>query len=147
MPFDGSEFSRSVALKLPAPAAPPSRLQRGLAWLRVAFLPGPAPESPDFSAGQLLRMARAMIEPEGKWIRGRYRMSGGRHCAVGALRAAGRRAGHGTVRKAHGLLRDVARGRGFESVEKMNDCSTHEQVLAAFDSAIAVAEGFTVAER
>ena len=35
----------------------------------------------------------------------------------------------------------VARGRGFDSVERMNDKSTHTEVLAAFDAAIATAAG------
>ena len=41
---------------------------------------------------------------------------------------------------AHALLMAVALRRGFSDIESMNDNSTHRQVLAAFDEAIASAE-------
>ncbi len=41
--------------------------------------------------------------------------------------------------EAHSLLHAVASERGFDRVETMNDDSSHAQVLAAFDAAIAAA--------
>ena len=113
-----------------------------MSW-RVLF-PGGAGERlrppPDAAVG-LLREARALIEDERDWVSGAYRTPDGRHCAVGALRAAARgpwsQYERETRRNAHGLLLAVARGRGFDRVERMNDKSTHAQVLAAFDAAIA----------
>jgi hypothetical protein len=103
------------------------------------------PESSEVVAAQLLRSARAMIDREEMWVQGRYNARGGRHCAIGALRAAGRFYHSETLRLAHALLHNVANSRGFDSVEKMNDASTHAQVLAAFNSAIASAEAIASA--
>jgi hypothetical protein len=39
----------------------------------------------------------------------------------------------------------VANGRGFNDIEKMNDRSTHAQVLSAFDEAITRAQARQIA--
>ena len=145
MPFDGGEFPRSPESLLLEPlssGAAPADPRAWRVWARLRALLPASPggrECPPFdSAVCLLRAARALIEAEGDWTRGAYRTSDGKHCTVGALRKAaqgqyGRRVRH----EAHGLLLGVARKRGFGSVERMNDSSTHAEVLAAFDAAIA----------
>jgi hypothetical protein len=109
---------------------------------RIQFLfTGNPPELLEPSTAHLLRRARLMIEAEEKWVQGYYSTSDGRRCAMGALRAAARHSDPRRVRaRAHHLLREVARERGFQSVEGMNDRCTHHQVLTAFDMAIRVAE-------
>jgi hypothetical protein len=93
------------------------------------------------SAAHLLRRARLMIDVEDRWVQGYYSTSDGRRCAMGALRGAARHSDSRRVRaRAHHLLREVARERGFQSVEGMNDRCTHHQVMAAFDLAIRTAE-------
>lgn len=155
MPFDGTEFSRPLLRWPIAPSATPEPQAKGLqqrimAFLvrtggdRVrAFLPGQAADLPQQSVVDLLESARGLIESEEKWIRGSYWKPGGRHCAIGALRAAaGRVYRKATRQRAHELLRDVARERGFcgpDAVERMNDRSSHAEVLSAFDQAIAAA--------
>jgi hypothetical protein len=47
---------------------------------------------------------------------------------------------------AHGVLLAVAQRRGFGSIEALNDCSSHERVLSAFDEAIALARRRPVVE-
>jgi hypothetical protein len=138
MPFDGADFST------PAP--------EHLTWravyrmivpkLRRVGVPAPVPQvEPDTSSAvQLLRAARALIADEGSWTKGCYRSFTGRYCAVGALRAvAAFPGGRDAYREAHSILCNVAAWRGFPSVEKMNDASSHRQVLASFDEAIAIA--------
>jgi len=142
MPFDGTAFS-PVADQAVGPDAPrwSDRLRR-LFGLRARRSDGkgflafrePAPEP---TVGTILLTARSLIENEERWIKGHYTTLDGRHCAVGALRAAalrlnGRRVGKG----AQDALREVARHRGFRSIEQMNDHSTHEDVISAFDAAI-----------
>lgn len=105
----------------------------------------PDSEASGASAALLLRAARALIEDERTWTTGIYHTLGGKHCAVGALRAAARgifegRYGRAVRQEADGILLGVAARRGFESVETMNDRSTHAQVLAALDAATACAE-------
>jgi hypothetical protein len=151
MPFDGKEFKYSVKFGEPASDAEHGKLRwlfgqtlRSLAATVVGkqayAVPQRLPESTELVAAQLLRSAQAMIEREEMWVQGRYNARGGRHCAIGALRAAGRFYHSETLRLAHALLHNVANARGFDSVEKMNDASTHGQVLSAFASAIASAE-------
>jgi hypothetical protein len=152
MPFDGKYLRYAEPAE---PAAFPAHPQAKIQWFqalklwslaagafgRTAFtVPPYMPENSEVAAAQLLRGARAMIEREEMWVQGRYNARGGRHCAVGALRAAGRFYDGETLRLAHALLHNVAHSRGFDSVEKMNDASTHDQVLVAFGSAIASAE-------
>jgi hypothetical protein len=153
MPFDGAEF-RIAPLRQAEPAAPKApgawSFVRGavtalFAHARAVPLWSLAPSDPvvpsDVSAVQLLRAARALIEVEDKWVQGRYETVRGRRCAMGALQAAARvlrdpRA----FEEAKDLLRTEAVLRGYSHVEKMNDRSTHSQVLGAFDAAIAKAE-------
>ncbi len=151
MPFDGSDFSQAFkpAGEPGSPAGSPGWLgavkafsERALRISRVQFLfTGNPPELLEPATAHLLRRARAMIESEEKWVQGYYSTSDGRRCAMGALRAAARHSDPRRVRaRAHHLLREVARERGFQSVEGMNDRCTHQQVLAAFDMAVRVSE-------
>ncbi len=150
MPFDGSDFSPTLR----PPSEPPADSQQGWAAaaktlcrraLRVSRLnylfTGNPPEPIEPSSAYLLRRARLMIETEERWVQGYYSTSDGRRCAMGALRAAARHSDPRRVRaRAHYLLREVARERGFQSVEGMNDRCTHNQVLTAFDLAIRAAD-------
>ena len=145
MPFDGSEYcpgSGPTEAALP-PAAGTSWL-RGLAErLRArplwAFAPGEV--RPEVTPAHLLRAARALIEQEDRWVQGRYETLRGRRCAMGALQAAARVLRHpGAFDQARDYLRTEALIRGYSHVEKMNDRSTHAEVLAAFDHAIRRAE-------
>lgn len=149
MPFDGSEF-RVSPLASPTPLAPEApgvwermraafaRLGGVTAW---SFVPGDPVVPSDVTAVHMLRSARALIELEDRWVQGRYETVRGRRCAMGALQAAARvlrdpRA----FEEAKDLLRAEAVLRGYSHVEKMNDRSSHIQVLVAFDAAIAKAE-------
>ncbi|HET6183947.1 MAG TPA: hypothetical protein VFA03_10185 [Acetobacteraceae bacterium] len=158
MPFDGREFSGTV-IAPPAPTAPsdPSLWERvrsatksflprlkALPALR-SFSPDPAVPN-EVATVQLLTIARALIADEENWVQGRYETIDGRRCAVGALRVASRLMGVRTPpREATGMLLSVANGRGFNDIEKMNDRSTHAQVLSAFDEAIARAQARYIA--
>ncbi len=155
MPFDGREFSTSTTFVPPAPEFPQSSQTL---WERVrvatqSFLPrlralpplrsfSPEPVLPnEVATVQLLTIARALIADEENWVQGRYETIDGRRCAVGALRVASRLMGVRTPpREATGMLLTVANGRGFNDIEKMNDRSTHAQVLSAFDEAISRAQ-------
>ena len=161
MPFDASEFPRLPPPE-PSPAtpvwAPPgwaSRREAWAAWLRGLLSPPPGrrgirppvperPDAADITSLHLLQAARALIESQDAWGQGAYQTLGGRRCAIGALRAAATAARaewreSGAKAEAHAHLLAVARGRGFASVELMNDGSSHAQVLAAFDAAAAKA--------
>jgi hypothetical protein len=123
-----------------------------LAWLQRLFLgdagyakllyPGQPGRSAEVPAARLLAAARALIENEQNWVQGAYYTPDRKRCAVGALRAATQADWHGsgTKMEAHALLLAVASERGFDKVETMNDNSTHAEVLAAFDAAIARAQ-------
>ena len=150
MPFDGSAFSPVADAPSTTPTPNSSQWRKRLrSLLRLeswrediqAFLPGARPAEVEPTVGQLLITARGMIEQEGRWIKGHYATLDGRHCAVGALRAAALRLDARRVGKAaHDVLRDVARERGFRSIEQMNDHSSHAEVIAAFDKAIVATE-------
>jgi hypothetical protein len=148
MPFDGSEF-----IATPVRTASPQtgvwgllrqaaqRLRPAAKTLPLEF-PGaaPAPLAPAATV-QVLSLARSLIEDERHWIQRRYETLDGRRCAVGALRSATRLLALRSVTgDAHNLLMEVAAGRGFSDIEKMNDHSTHGQVVSAFDLAIARAQ-------
>jgi len=76
------------------------------------LLPGSRQAAPEPTVGQLLITARGLIEQEGRWIRGHYATLDGRHCAVGALRAAALRLDARRVgRVAHDMMRDIVRER------------------------------------
>ena len=147
MPFDGSELPASLTAQ---PELPTHHLRSSLqaalhALLGPTFRARALPEGDqvvprEIRVVQLLCAAQEMIEVENKWTQGRYQTFGGRRCAMGALRAAARsvrdpRAFEGAKR----LLAAEAISRGYTHIEKMNDCSTHAQVLSAFDAAIAKA--------
>lgn len=146
MPFDGSEY-----LGTTLDAAALARPQTGMWWrmrrLAHALVPGMrtspfgvplAPAmTPEQTTVQVLQLARTLIEDERHWIQRRYETLDGRRCAVGALRSASRLLDlRGQPNGPHNMLLAVAIGRGFADVEKMNDHSSHPQVLSAFDQAI-----------
>ncbi|HUB10628.1 MAG TPA: hypothetical protein VMB34_01620 [Acetobacteraceae bacterium] len=148
MPFDGTEF---VATSVQTATTPPrfwallrqacrriSPAGRALAFDIPAAVPV---ESPVIATVQVLRLARTLIEDERHWIQRRYETLDGRRCAVGALRSASRLLSLRSLNnEAHNLLLEVAVGRGFSDIEKMNDHSNHTQVMSAFDVAIARAQ-------
>ena len=160
MPFDGAEFradppqatrteTMGLATKVPGTRPPGwsaagpirealARLgQRVGLWLRAPATPGIV-VPPEVAAVRLLRAAKVLIAEEDRWVQGRYETLRGRRCAMGALQAAARALRDtGGFERARDLLRTEALIRGYSHVEKMNDRSTHTQVLAAFDSAIA----------
>jgi hypothetical protein len=142
MPFDGLTYL--------APTNKPSLWERVVGYITgtppvtkplptYLFHPTPATQ-PDTLTLQMLMIGRALIEDRKNWIQGRYETRGGRRCAVGALRAAARRLNIPTTQNgAHAVLLSVAMERGFNDIERMNDNSTHRQVLRAFDDAITFA--------
>ena len=142
MPFDGSEFLKKPSRPLIA------RLWESVERLFRVGVPA-TPNWPDPSDReltlQLLMTARALIADERHWIQQDYETRDGRFCAVGALRHAARSmAPADPLVPASRLLLSVARERGFSKIEKMNDRSNHEFVLAAFDDAIARAKSFGI---
>ena len=135
MPFDGVAFVGKDALGnvLRSTAAPVADRHPAEAPTE-AFLPGAPGEPP---ALRLLREARGLIEAPERWTQGKYEAEDRRYCAVGALRAASRRLGESdALRRAHRVLLQIAIRRGFQSVERMNDDSSHHHVVSAFDEAI-----------
>jgi hypothetical protein len=166
MPFDGSNpvddvakafgagagdaMHDTTAISLPPPPAaarPPGAVSpwkdRLLALLRRvdAYLFPPVPNEPAYvTPAQVLEEARGLVEERQDWAQGAYVTFGGRYCAIGAVRTAGRCLGdHAAERAARGLLADAVARRGFPDVETMNDRSSHRAVLAVFDEAITVA--------
>ena len=145
MPFDGTEFVGSPVQTASTPPKFLALLRDACRRLRptgraLAFdLPPSVPvEAPGVATVQVLRLARTLIEDERHWIQRRYETLDGRRCAVGALRSASRLLSMRSLNnEAHNLLLEVAVGRGFSDIEKMNDHSTHGQVVTAFDIAIA----------
>jgi hypothetical protein len=150
MPFDGTQFSGAGSQRLKLGTTLTARatavlervgsyVRSGVAVTRMRARHLPVPNLPQVTVVETLQLARSLIETEQHWITRRYSAAGGRYCAVGALRAVGRIHGRKLMARAHQLLQDVATSRGFSSVEGMNDVSSHHDVLAAFDTAIAVA--------
>jgi hypothetical protein len=156
MPFDGSEY-RAVPASVEASCPPAGGSHAPSLWARVrsgrlaarlrgwplwSFSPGEVRPATEVTAARLLRTARALIEEEDRWIQGRYETLRGRRCAMGALQAAARGLRHpAAFEAARDLLRTEALILGFSHVEKMNDRSSHAEVLGLFDRAIARAEG------
>jgi hypothetical protein len=143
MPFDGT-----LSVEKKATSSWLSRLIAERDWrsqLRALFDGSPGPEAraplvlptPTGPAvARLLREARHLIETPQRWTVGVYD-NGTERCAVGALRAAAGQLGELAAEKvAYGLLLRIAIRRGYSNIETMNDCSSHEQVLSAFDEAI-----------
>jgi hypothetical protein len=89
----------------------------------------------------LLCAARSLISSEEKWVQGRLRIGNNRFCAMGAILQASA-LGHGRQIKEPAIahLQAVAKQRGFPTGERMNDSSTHAEVLTAFDEAIRLSE-------
>lgn len=95
----------------------------------------------EIGVARLLRAARALIASEDHWLQGSYETDLDEYCAVGALQEVAAGFAEDLAARAHALLLDEAQGRGFETVEVMNDSSSHALVLSSFDAAIARAEG------
>jgi hypothetical protein len=139
MPFDGAQFY-APPVRTRKPWYRPLRALISLPEQEAPVLWVAAPAAPEIGVIQLLETARRMIEDPLTWLQGSYVRVGGRHCAVGALRAAARALNASSkLPRAHAFLLEVARRRGFTKIEQMNDRSTHCGVLAAFDEAIAAA--------
>ena len=142
MPFDG----KNIGTFDPAAIVQQSTTFWGIRRLFRRLFPNlratppfisPAP-TPEQTTLQVLQLARTLIENERHWIQRRNETLDGRRCAVGALRSAARLLDlRGQPNGPHNHLLAVAISRGFTDVEKMNDHSSHAQVLSAFDQAIA----------
>ncbi|MBV9654799.1 MAG: hypothetical protein JOZ42_09580 [Acetobacteraceae bacterium] len=154
MPFDGSAFS-PTAEQVTAPLSPEPSPARSTWRQRLrslfapegwtgdihGFVPGTRSPVTEPTVGEVLLLARRLIEHEDRWIKGHYATLDGRHCAVGALRAAALRLDARRIgRSAQDHLRDLSRARGFRSIEQMNDHSSHAEVLDLFDAAIRSAD-------
>jgi hypothetical protein len=149
MPFDGTYFPATTPYDtglFPLWSRQGCRLWyqtrlRGKKATAPTMLRAPTPAERGLAVADLLRDAKDMINDPKDWTRRTYRSFGGQRCAVGALRAAGKRLSDPTLAwSAHAMLIDVARSRGFTNVETMNDRSSHAAVMAAFDQAIRTAE-------
>lgn len=81
---------------------------------------------------RLLMEARKLIASPDHWCQGSYNTKGGRRCAVGALAAID----GGDIDQSYELL---LAEMGGGAVSAFNDTHTHEEVIAAFDRAIAAA--------
>jgi hypothetical protein len=146
MPFDGADHGPKATLggRLSSGRAEEAWYDhwQGLFERRAphARLRKAAPEGDTTPVLRLLGEARCLIEARERWTRGVYETPRGTYCAVGALHAASRHLRDAAAEHAaHKLLLAVVGQRGFPNVEAMNDRSTHEQVLAAFDEAIMAA--------
>ena len=107
-------------------------------------------------AVEILKKARALIADPKHWIKGTFKLTKGHeqscYCALGAVREIGSPAlsdndDYVTYNKAQRLLRDgaarvIKKASSDVVIVKFNDASnrTHDQVLKAFDIAIAKAE-------
>lgn len=93
---------------------------------------------------QVLRDARALIDTPDKWTKGKFE-NGGCYCALGAVaKVCGfdpRNAWLGEMDAVHRAL-DASLPFGFEATPDFNDHrnTTHADVMALFDRAIAAAE-------
>lgn len=91
------------------------------------------------SASAVLRAARKLIETRERWAHGPAELNGGRHCSVTAICFQGRL----TEDESWRLLRRAISGTDYDpTISVWNDAPerTHEEVLAAFDRAIELAE-------
>jgi hypothetical protein len=88
---------------------------------------------------QLLTVARTLIADRKNWTEGCYETYGRRRCAVGAVCVAAELLGGEFRADATDQLRAVALRRGYANVEAMNDTLSHDEILTAFDEAIALA--------
>jgi hypothetical protein len=139
MPFDSAEFFAGSSSDERRRLAWPARL--ALALARAFHKPLPPEEKTDDAVLRILEEARGLIEQREDWTRGSYATMRGERCAVGALREATQLLDYRTAgERAHRLLTLIAIGRGYSSIEAMNDSSRHEHVLAAFDAAIVAAK-------
>lgn len=147
MPFDGLTYLN------PAAAQPKTSVWTR-AWMRLTRrgetlaplirrqipveLLDPIPINQAELTLRVLKIGRALVADPRDWTKRYYETLNGRRCAVGALRAAARVFMlQPTQTAANAVLLSVAMRRGFDSIEKMNDNSTHREALSAFDEAIA----------
>ncbi len=149
MPFDGLGFHGNQSL---GDGGRLSSLCRHAAnALTLAWRQGPLARRPENEAlrqsieaavvPELLRAARSLISSEETWVKGRLRTRDGKRCALGAIfQVTAHGPGRHLRRPAVAHLLAVAKQRGFPAIERMNDSSTHADVLAAFDEAICLSE-------
>jgi hypothetical protein len=89
---------------------------------------------------RILKEARRLLEHNGRLGQGNYRTVQGRRCALRTICDASIMLDSKPARNLEGDLLDlVARRLGYITTERMNDGSTHEQMLIAFDEAISAA--------
>jgi hypothetical protein len=139
MPFDGRDFGAEKVSRWRRWRLAKKLFSRTIPSRKVPVLPAAAPprNRHNLEALQLLTMARALIAERRNWAQGRYETIGGRRCAVGAVCVAAEILGGSAGDDACEHLLSVALDRGFGAVETMNDRSTHQEILWAFDEAIA----------
>jgi len=85
---------------------------------------------------EILQAARKRITPVEQWTQGSLRSRDGAVCALAALIDASRAALGGLDVLALKILKKVTGG----CVSDFNDAHTHDEVLAAFDRAVELAE-------
>jgi len=139
MPFDGMNFELLDEIEIGV--ARPSRVFGWRHWLKVIGLwRAPEPLEPLDQPGEVVRLlaeARELIAEDDRWAQGAFWRYPNRRCAMGALRFVARKRNDLDVAaSAYSALVKVARSRGYLSVERMNDNSSHGEVLTAFDEAI-----------
>ena len=151
MPFDGVEVRDRELSAYDALLVPPATLPSPWPWYRRcaaalcrklhALLYLPLTPETAVAVVRLLSEARALIAAREAWVQRMYETPFGQRCAVGALYRIGVRGGvdPALVWRTHDALLRIALRRGYPTVEMMNDRSSHEHVLAAFDEAIATA--------
>jgi len=139
MPFDGVEPLTAPGSSSPAVSVASRWLATLVGQALAAKLFRGTSERDADVAVRLLERARRLIERRERWVQGAYQTYYG-YCAVGALHAAWRWQNEGAgYAIAYRLLHNVATLCGFSGIVAMNDASSHEHVLWAFDEAIAVA--------
>jgi hypothetical protein len=97
----------------------------------------------------ILVKARELLSDENHWIKGTVTDGGKRFCAVGAVQYVGRYMNYEVSMLLEHLLRDaMPKGYPASHIPTFNDDphTTHADVLAMFDRAIAVCKGTEVAE-
>ncbi len=141
MPFDGVDPKAPTPLRNIVRGA--KTLFRETVLLLTALPTSPARSfepnlQPDL---RILLFAKGLLAQKKDWVQKAYKTKDMRRCAVGALRAA-----HAMLllpQKRHPyasiILLGVATSKGFEKIEGLNDNTSHEQVLGAFDEAISIA--------
>lgn len=116
-----------------------------MAGVRKRYAAGRAKKGGEVSTNQtadVLRRARARIEPREKWGQGLPRSRKGTFCAVEAIRWVCIRTVGSSEESSFKILRKAINVGPYDAITTWNDKSerTHAEVLAAFDRAIELAE-------